>query len=371
MKILLFLSLIFALISCSEDTTGPNDSSKLILEKTISPSEVQQIFETGKGLRIVVPAGSLSEKFGLKITRVDRPEYNNEDDLVLGNNVFQLTVTGDYKAITPVEIRIKYDKSLIKSGMNATQSVRGLVYRNNDFLKLENIIDLINEEIVFYMIPKISSKTKNEEHTLGNDDAIIGDAYKNTLQILTSETIKIGNQIWMKKNLDVAYYRNGDEIRQIEDNTEWVNANYGAWSYYNNDPALGAIYGKIYNWFAINDPRGLAPEGWHVASTEDYIELVKSLKDPDNGALEIKEKGTSHWLPPNTGATNSSGMTMLPGGYRSYYGKFYEIGLKGVWWTSNMNEPNADYILIRNDTSYIDFRYGVGWAGASVRCVKD
>jgi uncharacterized protein (TIGR02145 family) len=183
--------------------------------------------------------------------------------------------------------------------------------------------------------------------------------------------IQEGNQIWMCKNLDVECYRNGDTIPQIKDNKEWLSIQKGAWCYFNNDSVLGEIYGKIYNWYAVNDPRGLAPIGWHIPSQKEYYDLCKPFGNLDTAGAHLKEIGTSHWISPNDGATNLSGMSMLPGGYRSYGGEFFEIGFKGIWWTSDMNGVNADYILLCNNNKIIDFRYGIWWAGASVRCIKD
>ena len=90
-------------------------------------------------------------------------------------------------------------------------------------------------------------------------------------------SITICNQVWMLKNLDVSTYRNGDPIPQVTDPTTWVGLTTGAWCYYNNDPANGAIYGKLYNWYAVNDPRGLAPTGWHVPSDAEWTELSTCL----------------------------------------------------------------------------------------------
>jgi len=155
----------------------------------------------------------------------------------------------------------------------------------------------------------------------------LSDAEVNALYNLEKppvEEVTIGTQTWMKKNLDVAYYRDGTPIPQITDPTEWTNATDGAWCYYNNDPANGAIYGKLYNWYAVNSPHGLAPEGWHVASENEWRNLETILGMPqtdiDNwgwrGTTEggkLKEIGFNHWLSPNTNATNETGFTALPG----------------------------------------------------------
>ncbi len=124
-------------------------------------------------------------------------------------------------------------------------------------------------------------------------------------------SVTIGTQIWSTKNLDVARYRNGDPIPQVTNPTQWASTRTGAWCWYNNDSATYAsTYGRLYNWYALNDPRGLAPQGWHVPTDEEWTILTDYL-----GGLSLsggKMKSTTGWNAPNTGATNSSGFTGLP-----------------------------------------------------------
>ena len=193
-------------------------------------------------------------------------------------------------------------------------------------------------------------------------------------------TVAIGSQTWMLKNLDVDHYRNGDVIPQVTDPTAWSNLTTGAWCYYNNDPANGTVYGKLYNWYAVNDPRGLAPTGWHVPTDAEWSTLINCLDPTANGGANtpnvaggaMKENGTTHWYDPNAGATNSSGFTGLPGGYRYYGGAFGSIGTNGYWWSSS--EYSATYAWYRN-LDYNDssaYRYINGKTiGFSVRCLRD
>lgn len=195
--------------------------------------------------------------------------------------------------------------------------------------------------------------------------------------------IQIGDQIWMCKNLDVDHYRNGDSIPQVTDPVEWTSLKTGAWCYYNNNPAMGAIYGKLYNWYAVNDPRGLAPAGWHIATDEEWKELEMYLgmsrSDADNTGSrgtdqggKLKEVGTRHWKAPNKGATDEIGFSALPGGWRNNNGKFCYLKEDGAWWTSSEN--NADYVwgryLYKDDARVIRYYYNKN-NGFSVRCVKD
>jgi uncharacterized protein (TIGR02145 family) len=127
-------------------------------------------------------------------------------------------------------------------------------------------------------------------------------------------TVVIGTQQWTDKNLDVLTYRNGDLIPQVKDSTAWAALTTGAWCYFNNDPSgYGAIYGKIYNWYAVNDPRGLAPLGWHIATSDEFETLRNALGGSAVAGGKLKTAGTGRWISPNTGATNESGFSALPG----------------------------------------------------------
>ncbi|MDQ1265938.1 MAG: hypothetical protein QG635_1090 [Bacteroidota bacterium] len=199
--------------------------------------------------------------------------------------------------------------------------------------------------------------------------------------------IKICSQVWMKKNLSVDLYRNGDTIRNCRTIEEWRDARNkkeGAWCYYNNDSLLGEIYGKLYNWYAVNDPRLLAPEGWHIPKEEDWrqLELCLGLTGTETMRLgfrgrneggKLKEEGTIHWLSPNSGANNISGFSALPGGKRDFFnGLFYYIGEKAVFWSSTQSDPSgAWHRYVTNSSAQID-RYCENHAnGYSVRLIKD
>ncbi|MEI6089180.1 MAG: fibrobacter succinogenes major paralogous domain-containing protein [bacterium] len=188
----------------------------------------------------------------------------------------------------------------------------------------------------------------------------------------TCSEIAIGTQTWMCRNLDVDHYRNGDSIPQVTNASEWANLTSGAWCYYNNDPALGAVYGKLYNWYAVNDSRGLAPDGWHVASNEEWKILSTYLGGDPEASGRLKEAGTRHWPSPNASATNESGFTALPGGFRVDTGSFSFIGSIGHWWSSKPhNASNALSLALFADDSGPNLFVGPKGSGFSVRCVKD
>jgi uncharacterized protein (TIGR02145 family) len=185
-------------------------------------------------------------------------------------------------------------------------------------------------------------------------------------------TIVIGTQQWMEKNLDVVTYRNGDIIPQVTDPTAWAALTTGAWCYYNNDVANGAIYGKLYNWYAVNDTRGLAPKGWHVPTDAEWTILTDKLGGTLVAGGKMKTTGTTSWITSNTGATNESGFTGLPGGNRGNDGTFANVGYNGFWWSSS--EGGTTYAWYR----FLDYGNGDAYRsskgkanGFSVRCLRD
>ncbi len=188
---------------------------------------------------------------------------------------------------------------------------------------------------------------------------------------------------WMTKNLNVDHYRNGDSIPEVRDSALWKKLTTGAWCYYNNDSSNGAIYGKLYNWYAVNDPRGLAPAGWHVPTDSEWkileicLGMAKSETDSigargsDEGG-ELKEQGVARWAYPNSGGSNSSGFSALPGGYRSGSGKFFNLEYYGFWWTSVELSSSIVWIRYLHYSSSNCYRntYHAG-NGLSVRCIQD
>ncbi len=202
-----------------------------------------------------------------------------------------------------------------------------------------------------------------------------GITYGNQIIFFTKriETVTIGTQIWMLKNLDVPVYRNGDVIPQVQNPEQWGSTTTGAWCYYGYNITNGTVYGKLYNWFAVNDPRGLAPAGWHVASDAEFTKLSNYLGGGLVAGGKLKEAGTSHWRSPNTGADNSSGFSALPGGYLSNFELwFYSLKEIGTWWTSTKYNTNQSYnwSLGNSSASFGGDPY-FNRQGSSVRCVKD
>ena len=148
--------------------------------------------------------------------------------------------------------------------------------------------------------------------TVDNDNITVTDCNR-----CTGDEVQICNQIWMTKNLNVDHYRNGDPVRHCQTEEEWQDAaakKEGGWCFYNNDSLNGEIYGKLYNWYAVSDPRGLAPEGWHVPSDTEWAELVNCLGGSLVAGGKLKQIGIEHWLSPNTGASNETCFSALGAG---------------------------------------------------------
>jgi uncharacterized protein (TIGR02145 family) len=183
----------------------------------------------------------------------------------------------------------------------------------------------------------------------------------------TYKTIKIGNQIWMAENL--AYTGNNGYQRQITDDDEWNNSSYDGWCYYDNNKALGSKYGVLYQWEAAKKAR---PDGWHLPTDGEWKDLIDYLGGKAQVGGKLKEAGFTHWKTPNTGATNSTSFSALPGGYRYYGGAYYSIRNFGGWWCSTeYSATNAWYSGVYNDDSDVNRSYSYKSGGFYVRCIED
>lgn len=188
----------------------------------------------------------------------------------------------------------------------------------------------------------------------------------------TQVEVKIGDQVWMTRNLDVGVFRNGEPIRHAATDAEWDSATHRGepvWCYYNNDASNSASYGRLYNWYAVIDPRGLAPIGYHVPSDEEWQALVVALGGDENAGDSLK---SSYGWSSNGNGTNTSGFFAMPGGSRRYDGNFSYFGSFGNWWTTTADD--STHAWARNMTSGDNDvnRYSLHKTkGLSVRCVKN
>jgi uncharacterized protein (TIGR02145 family) len=218
----------------------------------------------------------------------------------------------------------------------------------------------LDQQLNFILQPEPTEAEREEAAQTGN----------------TLNEVRIGNQIWAAQNLNTAQFSNGEFINEAKTDAEWKKAGdqkQPAWCYYNNDPANGEIYGKLYNWYALADLRGLCPTGWHVPSDAEWTVLTDYLGGPSVAGGKMKSTGTKYWQSTNSEATNESGFMGLPGGYRyNYIGSFSNVGYYGDWWSSTESSTTDAW----NRNLY----YGFGNAyrnttnkqnGFSVRCLRD
>jgi uncharacterized protein (TIGR02145 family) len=200
-----------------------------------------------------------------------------------------------------------------------------------------------------------------------------GTAYGNE-EVYTVIPGTIGTQVWTTQNLNVSTYRDGTTIPQVSDPTAWFALTTGAWCYYNNTTTNGATYGKLYNWYAVIDARGLAPVGYHIPTDEEWTTLSTTLGGESVAGAKMKSLGTALWNTPNAGATNSSGFEGLPGGMCNNGAGFYDIRNFGRWWSSTVKDASSAWTrsLYSVGPSLLrDGAQNTSSFGYSVRCVKD
>lgn len=318
-KILPFLIGIILIYSCSTNNDSNGNSTTTIVP--VTPSNL---------------AGQV-----ISITQINLSWTDNSTNET-GFKIERKTGTGTYAVIGTVNENIQ---AFSDTGLSSNTSYTYRVYAYNS---AGNSPSYSNEVIITTVPPTIT------------------DIDGNNYQLVT-----ICNQTWTQSNLNVSHYRNGDVIPQVTDATQWANLTTGAWCYYNNDPANGAIYGKLYNWYAINDPRGLAPAGYHVPTDAEWSTLTTFLGG-DAGAGD-KMKATIGWTAySGITNTNSSGFTGLSGGLRSDMGPFYSVGSNGYWWSSSEYPTSSAWQLsLRYNNSGAGRGFSMKLFGFSVRCIKD
>jgi len=190
--------------------------------------------------------------------------------------------------------------------------------------------------------------------------------------------IQIGTQTWMAENLKTTRYNDGSNIPNVTGDGEWMDLTTGAYCWYNNqETTYKNTYGALYNWYSVNTGK-LCPTGWHVPSKDEWTILATYLGGVELAGGKLKESGTTHWQSPNTGATNTTRFTALPGGVRDvssdFGGFFLRFGSNGFWWSSNPGiEPTDHSLWLDSNSSKFSF---VPWwiyynSGLSVRCLKD
>lgn len=233
----------------------------------------------------------------------------------------------------------------------------------------------LSSNTTYYFAIKTSDEVPNwsglsnvpSDATEPNDSSSLTDIDGNVYK-----TIKIGDQWWMAENLKVTHYSNGDPIPLVTSSNEWGSLSTGAYCSYNNDEGNVATYGRYYNWYATVDSRNIAPEGWHVPTDVEWQTLAEYLGGSAIAGGKMKETGTAHWYSPNTGATNESGFSALPGGYRGIYGGSTNMGYYADFWSSTQNNSSQAWgRYMRYNYSGLGRYSGNKPDGISIRCVRD
>lgn len=195
--------------------------------------------------------------------------------------------------------------------------------------------------------------------------------------------VTIGSQQWMKGNLRTANYSNGDPIPYVPSPISWASSSIGAWSYYSDDAAYNDVYGKLYNWNSVVDPRNICPTGWHVPTDDDWkaLEIALGMTGTASNAFgwrgELSNIGGEMkysllWDSPNSGANNGSGFTAVPSGYRTQEGSYVALGSEGYWWSVSEHDPSLVWIRSLSATQAASGRFQrLRQQGLAVRCVKD
>lgn len=218
------------------------------------------------------------------------------------------------------------------------------------------------------------SSDDNDPTSSGNSAPTLETGTVTDIDGNTYQTVKIGDQWWMAENLRVTHYRNGDPIEKMHDDTIWFAAGYGGFSDVDKDSTHRALYGLLYNGFALADPRGVAPDGWHLPSDSEWQVLEDHLGAGTAGG-QTKSTGTSLWTSPNLGATNESGFSALPAGVRVPAGGFSDRGNIAFFWTSTqaIGPPIVHWWLRGMGYAETTLRRQAAphQMGLSVRCVKD
>lgn len=221
----------------------------------------------------------------------------------------------------------------------------------------------------------VLSNGVSEWTTDGNVYSVKEEAINKDIDGNIYTTVKIGTQTWMKENLKTTKYRNGDMIGTTTPanlNISTETAPKYQWASAGNESNV-STYGRLYTWYAATDSRGICPTGWHLPTDAEWTTLITYLGGGSVAGGKLKEAGTSHWIGSNTGATNSSGFTALPGGFRATNGTGDGIGVTGFWWSSTeYSTNNAWYLYGHTNASYVIINNNYDKSnGFSVRCLRD
>ncbi len=284
-------------------------------------------------------------------------------------------------------LAIYLEDTILPAGLELQMgSIQAIMrYRMNDesfFRKMDKVL------VQYFDTEKKNTKTSLSPkiELINDDNAIKLTSNENRISKVTPNCefnelnprfmkIKIGDQIWMSKNLNVQNYQNGDLVPQVVNYEEWKNLKTGAWCFYDNNPENDLKYGKLYNWYALNDPRGLAPNGWHIPRRTEWLILAKNQGGQLVAANKMKARGMKHWKSQSlssAGLSKNDGFFALPGGFREPSGNFSNVGFIAFFWSSSeANEISHDKVWcysIENNAELFENPRLKNY-GFSIRCI--
>jgi uncharacterized protein (TIGR02145 family) len=316
----------------------------------------------------------------------------NESNASLGK-YYNLFAINSLKGLAPkgwhipssVELQKLYDFVLADLGTNSAYALRekGLTHWGNNegtdnygFSMQGNSAHESGNSLREYgYFPTSNNKAANFIASVGNagiTDAEAGWGYNvRLLKDKEYTEVKIGEQVWIGENYEGICYRNGELIPEVTDQTTWDALTTGAWCWYNNNESTYGQYGRLYNRYAIIDPRGFAPEGYSMPSSQDFNILSTYLGGDAVAGAKMKETGTSHWNSPNSGSTNTSGFTALPASGRGVGG--FAVGIFGIGELAVFNQldTNINRGIFNNNDYFDTIAFGGDKAGVSVRLLKN
>ncbi len=394
-KIYFILSIVFTIFTYAQAPQGFN------YQATIRNSSGALIISQNVNLKFNIMLNSPTSIPVFSETHLAPTDDLGQVNLIIGSGT---ATTGNFSTINwgtgnyYLGIELNTGSGYIAMGTTQLLSVPYALYANssgNSQSAVPNLASVLavnnsanNTKITNLANPTLIQDAVNKQYSDGGDSALQAQIDQLQAQIealhnfnMIQTTTSIGTQIWSSINLNVATYRDGTPIPQVSDPSQWANLTTGAWCYYNNNSANGNIYGKMYNWYAVagihdNDPNTpnkiLAPLGWHIASDAEFTTLTTFLGGMAVAGGKMKSTGTTYWQSPNSGATNESGFSAMPGGLRNANGTFGALTIDGYWWSaSEDNSTNAWYRILVNGNGGVGRSSTTKNLGFSVRCIRD
>jgi uncharacterized protein (TIGR02145 family) len=255
------------------------------------------------------------------------------------------------------------------------QNVTGIVSQKSGKQQIPWISSSLTGDFYFNTTGALVSDIRNKiqiEFPEATNTNVGDNFFIDSLDNRRYKTVRIGNQVWMAENLKTTKYNNGSPIPAVTNVKDWSRLTTPGYCWYdNNQTNYGNIYGTLYNWYTVNTGK-LCPKGWHVPTDTEWTTLTEYLGGASVAGGKLKEIETTHWTSPNTGATNETGFTALPGSGRRFNGKFFFFGINGYWWSATEDNTTSAWFQNMNFNDSLVFRNGISKKyGFSVRCLRD